>query len=54
MLLLQCHDGFANEELSNPLIKKLEFLFQNNKTGFLNRGKSLPSLRYLSKFYIYV
>uniref|UniRef100_A0A2S2Q2N9 Protein unc-80 n=1 Tax=Sipha flava TaxID=143950 RepID=A0A2S2Q2N9_9HEMI len=45
MLEPQCHNGFTNEELPNPLIKKLELLFQNNKTGFLNRGKSLPSLR---------
>lgn len=46
IILQHCHSGlFTNEELPNPLIKKLEFLFQNNKTGFLNRGKSLPSLR---------
>ncbi|VVC45096.1 Hypothetical protein CINCED_3A015660 [Cinara cedri] len=47
MLEPRCHhnDLYVNEELQNPLIKKLEFLFQNNKTGFLNRGKSLPSLR---------
>ncbi|XP_025208646.1 protein unc-80 homolog isoform X2 [Melanaphis sacchari] len=45
MMLEPCHDAYVNEELPNPLIKKLENLFQNNKTGFLNRGKSLPSLR---------
>lgn len=52
MILQQCHNGlFTNEELPNPLIKKLEFLFQNNKTSFLNRGKSLPSLRYELHYY---
>lgn len=46
IFLQHCHNSlYTNEGLPNPLIKKLEFLFQNNKTSFLNRGKSLPSLR---------
>ncbi|XP_050528266.1 protein unc-80 homolog isoform X3 [Daktulosphaira vitifoliae] len=37
---------FTSDELSSTLLRKLDFLFQNNKTTtFLNRGKSLPSLR---------
>lgn len=48
-ILQQCHNNLFTkyEDLPNSIKKKVEFLFQNNKTTILNRGKSLPSLRYL-------